>query len=75
MGISGKIDLRPTLTELKNLFERYGFKEYYFYYLDDCRTSARFKSTIFCELAFRTLFRKIGLHYPEVCLLGVYERM
>lgn len=51
-----------------------GMREVAFAWLDDCRTFGRFKSLQWCELAGRSLLRKVGCRYPERCLLGIYRR-
>lgn len=64
-----------TRRQLARAFSEAGFREAYFAYLDDCRSFARFRRLLTAELwAWRTL-RACGLHYPEMCLLGVYERI
>jgi len=60
---------------LRNLFMEAGFREIYFRHLDDCRTFARWRLTLTAELALWKALHSIGLHYPETCLLGVYERI
>jgi hypothetical protein len=64
-----------TRARLRNLFSEAGFREIHFLHLDDCRTFARWKWTLFAELALWQGLHSIGLHYPETCLLGVYERI
>ena len=59
---------------LQTVFAGAGFREVYFRYLDDCRTLARWKATLAAELTVWKALRSVGLHYPETCLLGVYER-
>ena len=51
-----------------------GFEEVAFDYLDDCRTTARFRPLLWMELSLRRLLRAVGLRYPESCLLGLYRR-
>ena len=63
-----------THPRLRRLFEDGGFDEVLFTRLDDCRTFGRFRSLLATELAVRSLCRRIGLPYPEHCLLGVYRR-
>lgn len=50
------------------------FEEEQFTYLDDCRTLGRWKLLNSAELHVWKLLRSIGLHYPEVCLLGIYRK-
>jgi SAM-dependent methyltransferase len=60
---------------LVRLFQRSGFREKYFTYLDDCRSLSRFRATQFCELYSWRVLRALGCRYPENCLLGIYERL
>lgn len=64
-----------TRKALAAVFGRHGFTESSFFYLDDCRTFTRFRSTMFLELALWRMLHALGLVYPENCLLGVYERL
>ncbi|HWG41263.1 MAG TPA: class I SAM-dependent methyltransferase [Gemmataceae bacterium] len=61
--------------QLAKLFLKYDFKERYFAYLDDCRTSFRFRLGQLAELSLWRTLKLVGLRYPENCLLGVYERL
>lgn len=63
-----------TRSRLRRLFEDRGFREVGFAYLDDCRSFAAKRTLLFMELTACTVLRKIGLWYPENCLLGIYER-
>jgi len=63
-----------TRSDLREIFEKNSFREVYFSYLDDCRTLAKFKFTLWAELVSRKIFRLLNCSYPELCLLGVYER-
>lgn len=60
--------------DLKALFNRNNFKEIHFSYLDDCSTLARFRVGVYAEMIVLWLLRLLGCHYPEVCLLGIYEK-
>ena len=51
-----------------------GFQEVGFWYLDDCRTFARFRPLLFAELSLRRVLGAVGMRYPENCLLGVYRK-
>lgn len=51
-----------------------GFDEECFAKLDDCRTFSRFRPLLWLELGLRTALRRVGLRYPESCLLGAYRR-
>jgi len=63
-----------TRRDLNRIFEAAGFKEEQFGYLDDCRSFARWKFTNVVELTAWKVLHALGLHYPEVCLLGVYRK-
>ncbi len=64
-----------TRRKLRQLLTSFGHGEAAFAYLDDCRTSGRFRTLQFCELSVWWLLNKLGLRYPENCLLGVYRRL
>jgi SAM-dependent methyltransferase len=51
-----------------------GFREVFFCTLDDCRTLASFRWASFAELSLQRALRSVGIRYPEICLLGVYQR-
>jgi 2-polyprenyl-3-methyl-5-hydroxy-6-metoxy-1,4-benzoquinol methylase len=51
-----------------------GFEEETFFYLDDCRSLARWKATYILELVLWKALHAGGMHYPEVCLLGIYRK-
>ena len=59
---------------LEGNFGTAGFKEEQFNYLDDCRSFAGWKITNLLELSAWKLLHALGLHYPEVCLLGTYRK-
>lgn len=63
-----------TRVMLRNQFDKAGFDESEFHYLDDCRTLQRFKLLNIMELTTWKLLHKLGLRYPENCLLGVYRK-
>lgn len=63
-----------TKGHLRQLFHASGFRERHFAYLDDCRTFHRFRALHYLELSLWRLLRTVGIHYPETCLLGVYQR-
>jgi 2-polyprenyl-3-methyl-5-hydroxy-6-metoxy-1,4-benzoquinol methylase len=63
-----------TRRDLKRIFETAGFAEEQFSYLDDCRSLARWKITNSLELSVWKALHAVGLHYPEVCLLGTYRK-
>jgi SAM-dependent methyltransferase len=59
---------------LRRLFSAHGFREVAFAYLDDLSTGRRFRSWNAIELGCWRVLRGLHLHYPENCLLGVYQR-
>lgn len=59
---------------LRDLLARGGFAEEQFFYLDDCRSFARWQVTATLELGLWRALRAVGLAYPELCLLGIYRR-
>ncbi len=63
-----------TRVRLREIFEGAGFTEAFFAYLDDCRTTSRFKPLQWIELTAWRILRRVGLRYPENCLLGVYRK-
>jgi SAM-dependent methyltransferase len=63
-----------TRKHLLRLFERHGFRECSFLYLDDCRTFYRSKVLNLVELTLWRSLKAAGLKYPENCLLAVYEK-
>jgi 2-polyprenyl-3-methyl-5-hydroxy-6-metoxy-1,4-benzoquinol methylase len=67
-----KMNSRPTL---RALFERHGFREQAFAYLDDLSISSRFRLLNTMELRLWRLFRAVNRTYPENCLLGIYQRL
>jgi len=63
-----------TRGRLGALFGGHGFSEVGFHHLDDCRSFSRFRPLLFAELCARAVLRRLGLGYPENCLLGIYRR-
>lgn len=63
-----------TRRDLRRIFEAAGFQEAQFQYLDDCRSLARWRWTNLVELVSWKALHSVGLHYPEVCLLGIYRK-
>ena len=63
-----------TRARLRKIFEEAGFTEAFFTYLDDCRTTSGFKRLQWIELIAWRGLRRLGLRYPENCLLGVYRK-
>ena len=66
-----RMNTRQSLRELMSVA---GFVEEVFFYLDDCRTFARWKLLNTAELCAWKVARAVGLPYLETCLLGVYRR-
>ncbi len=66
-----KMNSRKTL---RRLFERQGLREVAFAYLDDLSTFGGFKYLNAVELSCWRVLRRLRLHYPENCLLGVYQK-
>jgi SAM-dependent methyltransferase len=62
-----------TRRELSMLMGVADFAERHFEYLDDCRTFARFRVTSLAELLLWKGLNAMGRHYPETCLLAVYQ--
>jgi 2-polyprenyl-3-methyl-5-hydroxy-6-metoxy-1,4-benzoquinol methylase len=63
-----------TRSKLSALFNEAGFAEQNFFYLDDCRSSHRFKTLNALELTMWRFLRTLGLHYPERCILATYRK-
>jgi SAM-dependent methyltransferase len=59
---------------LRRLLADSGFDEASFWHLDDCRSLQRFSVLNVMELGLWSVLHRIGLRYPENCLLGVYRR-
>jgi len=66
--------LMNTRRKLRGFFEAEGFREAEFRFLDDLSAFGRFRILNLAELSLWKLMSTLGLHYPENCLLGVYER-
>ncbi len=64
-----------TRTTLRQLFEEHGFRERAFLYLDDLALFGRFKFLNYVETLVWWSAARVGIRYPENCLLGVYERL
>jgi len=69
--VANKMNTRGAL---RRVFERHGFAESSFRYVDDCRTFANSPTFQWLELSTWRLLHTFGLHYPEVCLLAAYTR-
>lgn len=63
-----------TRRALARTFTAHGFREATFAKLDDLTALGRFRRLTRLELAAWKLCRSVGRHYPENCLLAIYER-
>lgn len=63
-----------TRKQLRTMFADSGFVEVFFSYLDDCRTLSRFQALLSAELAVWFALNKVSVRYPEMCILGAYQR-
>jgi SAM-dependent methyltransferase len=63
-----------TRAELRDLFRRGGFVERAFARLDDLSVFGQFWSLNYLELILWRGLKRLGVGYPESCLLGVYQR-
>lgn len=63
-----------TRANLTNVFQDYGFAEEHYLLLADCRITNRFPLLNRIELACERGLRRIGLPYPESCILAVYRK-
>lgn len=63
-----------TRRQLRRLFERGGFVEDRFAYLDSCEIFQRFRATCYAELCLWSIMRRLPWPYPENNLLGVYRK-
>lgn len=63
-----------TRRSLRRLFEANGFAEHGFAYLDDLSALSRFRYLHYFELILWRVLCRVGIPYPENCLLGVYQK-
>ena len=63
-----------TRKALRGVLDPAGFDEILFAYLDDLSTWGRFRWMNYLEHVGRVACRRVGLPYPENCLLGVYRK-
>jgi len=63
-----------TRRDLQRLFSGAGFEEVYFGRVDDCSVLTRFLLLNSLEIRARNLCLKLGIPYPEYCLLAVFQR-
>ena len=66
-----RLNTRRTINEH---MASHGLIEDLFLKLDDCRSFARWKATLFAELAMQRMLRSVRIPYPENCLLTVHRR-
>jgi ubiquinone/menaquinone biosynthesis C-methylase UbiE len=66
-----KMNTRRTL---KQLFEEHDFQERAFLHVDDIAIFRRFRYLGYLETALWWAISRVGVRYPENCLLGVYQR-
>ena len=59
---------------LQNIFQENNFHEIAFSYLDDLSAFGRFSCMNHIELLTWKIMRRLGMCYPENCLLGVYRK-
>jgi SAM-dependent methyltransferase len=64
-----------TRRTLRQLFEGHQFAERAFLQIDDLAFFRKFKNLNYIEMLIWRTISKIGIRYPENCLLGVYERV
>ena len=63
-----------TRKDLCSHFQRNGFNEVHFRYLDDCRVSLNYRWLNCLELIFYRALRSLNRPYFENCLLGIYQK-
>ncbi len=69
--VSYKLNTRGALTDA---FTGAGFREVFYRELADLRVLARFRTLQPLELFAWRAFTRLGVRYPESCLLAVYQR-
>ncbi len=67
-----RMNTRRALTEH---FVSGGFAETHFAYLDDCSILGRWRWLQFAELCLQKVLHIALMHYPELCLLGIYQNV
>ena len=63
-----------TRDTLRRLFAACGCIEESFLRLDDTRSFAKWKSLATLELSLWRLLQRLGVAYPEACLMGIYRK-
>jgi len=63
-----------TRKKLQRLFSPAGFHEEEFQYLDDCRSTLRWRMMNALELTIWKVLRSAHIRYPETCILGIYRK-
>lgn len=69
--VAYKMNTRRTL---RKLAAAAGLSEDSFQYLDDCRTLFKYPKLHYLELLLWRCINRLGLRYPENCLLGIYRK-
>ena len=64
-----------TRKRLRNIFEKHGFAEAAFAYVDDLSSLKRFQLTLIVELCAWRILNGLGMTYPENQLLGIYQKL
>ena len=63
-----------TRAELRRLFAQAGFEEQLFARLDDLALVSRFRRLFYLDLLVWRALRRVGLGYPESCILAVFRK-
>lgn len=63
-----------TRKDLRKFCSLAGLEEVMFVFLDDCRTTSKFRVLNYLELLVRRGFCSFRIPYPENCILGVYKK-
>lgn len=63
-----------TFADLKRHSEASGLELIHYERLDDCRITNSYRALNRIELTARSLLRRVGLSYPEACILAVLRR-
>jgi SAM-dependent methyltransferase len=63
-----------TRADLDRYASAHGLTERYFSRLDDCRVFTRYRWINYGELSIQRVLKGLGVHYPETCIIGGFER-
>ena len=63
-----------TREKIRSVFERGGFDERHFAFVDDCRTFSANRLLQAMELCLWRVLTTCHVSYPDTCLLGVYGK-